>query len=197
MDTLGKYIETVFNFEKNQDPAGYEERVGSPEELPAVIGLISLNFQDLENELSKRIIQMLELEHDIGEIITAELSFKNLINLFSSLYHRLKDKYHFNSLPNYEKGYFKELLKALYKCEELRNQILHSTIIRNWKTKEIVRRKTTSKAKVGLKKTESEIDIPYLFNVSDYIISMTMEVDQFFIEFKRKKIPTIVSRNFS
>jgi hypothetical protein len=186
MTMLQEYIDSVFSFEKNQSTAGFEERVGPPDELSAVIGRITMNFQYLENELKKRIIQMLELNQVKGHIIVSELTFKNLVNLFSSLYHNLKADYHFNGLPNFEDGYFKELLKALNKCEEMRNQILHSTIIKNWQTKEITRKKITSKAKVGLKITEENIDIPYLFDVADYIIAMSMEVEQFFIDFKRK-----------
>jgi len=186
MTILQEYIDSIFNFEKNQDPSGFEERVGPPDELSAVIGRITMNFQSLENELKERIIQMLEMDQTKGHIVVSELSFKNLINLFSSLYHNLKGEYHFNGLPNFEEEYFKELLKALNKCEERRNQILHSTIIENWQTKEITRKKVTSKAKHGLKVSEETIDIPYLFNVADYIISMTMEVEQFFIGFKRK-----------
>ncbi len=189
MNELEKYIDQVFSFEKNQDPTGYIDRVGPPEELPAVIGRISMNFQSLEDELKKRIIQMTGLEQEIGEVITAELSFRNKVNLFASLYYKLKDNYSFNSLPGFEDGYFKELLKALTRCEELRNQILHSEIILNWKTSQIVRKKTTAKAKKGLTKTNQEVNIPYLFNISDYIISMMMEVEEFFIDFKIKTLP--------
>lgn len=147
---LKKIKETLFDFEKNQDTAGYQERIGVPKELPAAIGIISMSFQELENNISKRIIEMIDLRLEIGEIITAELSYKNKVNLFSSLYYERKEKYHFNSLPNYEKEYFNELLKALHKCEEMRNQILHSGIIEKWKTKEIIKTKTTAKAKKGL-----------------------------------------------
>lgn len=186
MTLLQEYIDTVFSFEKNLDPAGFEERVGPPDELSATIGRITMNFQHLEGELKERIIQMLELDQEKGQIVVSEMSFKNSVNLFSSLYHSLKKDYTFNGLPNFEDEYFKELLKALSKCEEMRNQILHSTIIKNWKTKEITRKKVTAKAKYGLKITEQNIDIPYLFNVADYIISMSMEVEQFFIDFERK-----------
>ena len=189
MNPLEEYIATVFNFERNQDPSGYEERVGPPEELPAVIGRISMNFQALEDELSNRIIQMTGLDKEIGEVITAELSFKNKVNLFASLYYKLKDEYHFNSIPKYEDGFFKELLKALNKSEEFRNQILHSNVIKDWKTNQIIRRKTTAKAKKGLTKVNQQVDIPYLFNIADYIISMMMEVEQFFIDYKPKTSP--------
>ena len=183
MNLLEKYISEVFDFEKNQDPTNFEGRSGPPEELPAVIGMISLNFQELEEEIEKRIIQMAQVEVKIGKIITAELSFRNKINLFASLHYHLKDSYHFNSLPDYETGYFKELLKALTKCEELRNQMLHSTIKKDWKTKRIERKKVTAKAKKGLTEINQQVEIPFLYNISDYIISMRMELETFFIDF--------------
>ena len=189
MNLLDKYIAVVFDFEKNQDPTNFEERAGPPQELPAVVGMISLNFQSLENEIENRIIQMIGVDNEIGEIITAELSFRNKVNLFASLYYHLENSYQFNAIPGYEKGYFKELLKALTKCEEMRNQILHSSIEKNRSTKRIERKKTTAKAKKGLTKVNQHVDIPNLYNISDYIISMTMELDQFFIDFKRKTPP--------
>lgn len=42
---LQEYIDSVFSFEKNQSTAGFEERVGPPDELSAVIGRITMNFQ--------------------------------------------------------------------------------------------------------------------------------------------------------
>jgi hypothetical protein len=186
MNPLEAYIESVFNFEKNQDPTDYEGRVGPPEALPAVIGRISMNFQSLEDELSNRIIQMLNIDQEIGEIITAELSYNNKVNLFASLYYKMKDIFHFSSISGYEDGYFKELLKALNRCEEFRNQILHSSIIKDWRTKQIVRKKTTAKARKGLSKINQQVDIPYLFNIADYIVGILMELENFFIDFKLK-----------
>ncbi|MDX8338690.1 hypothetical protein SLH46_05820 [Draconibacterium sp. IB214405] len=190
MNQLQEYIDRVFSFEKNQDPTNYEERVGPPEALPAVIGRISMNFQSLEDELSIRIIQLLNIDKEIGEIITAELSFKNKVNLFASLYYKLKARFEFTIMVrNYEDEYFKELIKALNRCEEFRNQILHSSIIKDWSTKQIFRTKTTAKAKKGLNKINQQVDIPYLFNVADYIIGMLMELENFFIDFKIKTQP--------
>lgn len=185
MKTLPEHIQPIFDFEKGQDPAGYEERVGPPTELPATIGRITMNFQYLEDILSEKIVQMTGLDSEIGEILTCELSFKNKVNLFSSLLHKLKETHSFNFYPGYEEIHKKELIKALFKCEELRNQILHSSMVENYRTKQIVRTKTTSKAKRGLTKIHQEVDIPYLFNVADYIGGIEFELDQFFIEFKK------------
>lgn len=185
MNPLEEYIANFFSFENNQETTSYEGRVGPPDELSAVIGRISINFQVLEDEISYRIIQLLDVEKEIGEIVTSELSFRNKVNLFASLYYKVKDKYHFNTIENYEDGYFKELIKAFLKCEEFRNQILHSTIIKEWNTNQIIRKKTTAKATRGLNKITHNIDIPYLFNIADYIISMSIELEEFFIFFEK------------
>lgn len=187
MKTLPENIQPIFDFEKSQDSAGYEERVGPPTELPATIGRITMNFQYLEDRLSEKIIEMTGLNLEIGEIVTCELSFKNKVNLFSSLLHKLKETHYFNFYPGYEEIHMKELIKALFKCEELRNQILHSSIVENYRTKQIIRTKTTSKAKKGLKKINQEVDIPYLFNVADYIGGIEYELREFFIELKKNQ----------
>src|SRR5688572_4610998 len=92
-----EYIKSVFG--TVTETATYEERIGSPEELPAVIGMISMNFSRLEDRLSEIIIKMLQLDNDRGNIITSELSFKVKINVFFSLHQNLKDRYFFNSFP--------------------------------------------------------------------------------------------------
>jgi len=185
MKTLPKEIQPIFDFEKGQDSASYEERVGPPTELHATIGRVTMKFQYLEDRLSEKIIEMIGLDFEIGEIITCELSFKNKVNLFSSLLHKLKETHSFNFYPGYEEIHMRELIKALFKCGELRNQILHSNIVENYRTKQIVRTKTTSKAKKGLTKIHEAVDIPYLFNVADYIGGIEYELREFFIEFKK------------
>lgn len=186
MSDFEKYKVDLFDFENNQDSASYAERVGPPEELPAVIGLISINFQHLDDTLSSFITRMTNVEDEIGSIITSELSFRNKQNLFASLYYQQKDEFEFNTFPGNEAEYFKELLKALNKCEEFRNKILHSTIIKDYESDKIKRIKITAKSKKGLTLVNQDIDIPYLFNISDSIISMQMELEEFFIGYKRK-----------
>ena len=48
-----KYVKDIFS--GTTETASYYERVGNPEELPAVIGLISINFSALEEMLSQTI----------------------------------------------------------------------------------------------------------------------------------------------
>ena len=120
--------------------------------------------------------------------MTAELSFKVKVNVFSSLYQKLKSKYFFNTFPDFEDEYFRELVNALNKCEELRNQVMHSTFTQNYFTSEkIIRKKTTAKQKQGLKKIIEETDIIKLFNIADFIGGIEFELDEFGINIMNQK----------
>lgn len=170
------------------ETATYAERIGPPEELPAVIGLISMKFSQLEDTLSQTIIKMLQLDNERGQIMTAELSFRVKVAIFSALYQNLKDKYFFNTFPDFDDEYFKELIKALNKCEAQRNQIMHSTFAQNYLTNsKIMRKKVTAKQKDGLKIIVEETDIIKLFNIADLIGGVEFELDQFGIGIMTEK----------
>ena len=180
------YIESVFG--AITDTSTFVERMGNPEELPASIGLISMQFSHLEDLLSETIIQMLQLNEDTGHIITAELSFKVKVSIFYSLYEQLKGRYFFNSFPDFEDEYFYELVKALNKCEELRNQVLHSTYVQNYFTeRKIFRRKITAKQKSGLRKVSEEINVVDLLNKADFMGGVYYELEEFGIDIMKQK----------
>jgi hypothetical protein len=181
-----EYKKEIFDF--NRSDASYIERVGEPDELSSVIGLISMGFQRLEDVLSAFIIEMLDLDIAKGKVIVAEMSFTNKLNIFSALFHLLKINRHFNYGRFDKDEYFKELTKALLKCQDFRNQVIHSNFLKNFKTNgKIIRHKLSAKSRKGLSETEEEIDIPFLFDIYDYIISISMEVEQFFIDFNPKR----------
>ncbi len=150
----------------------FEERIGEPTKFDASIGRIVQSFSFLEESLSNIITILLSFDEDLGQLITAELSFKNKLNLFSSLYKHLRRSYKTSNQDIDE--YFQNLLKASYKAEELRNQILHSSYILNR-----FRIKITSKAKKGLNKSIEKITPSYLLDVSDYICEVAMTIQQF------------------
>ncbi len=184
-----KYIKETFD--GTTETASYRERIGEPDELPAVLGLISMNFSSLEDMLGETIIKMLQLDNDRGLIVTSELSFKAKVNLFASLYYNLKDQYFFNTFPGFENEYFKELVKALNRIEEQRNQVIHSAFIQKYNNKlKIYRHKTTAKQKHGLKISVEETDIIKLFNIADNITCLEFELDQFQIGIMDKKTAT-------
>ena len=179
---FNNYKRDIFDF--NQSNISYRERVGEPDELSSVIGLISIGFQRLEDVLSAFIIEMLEVDIQKGKIIVAELSFTNKVNLFSSLFHQLKDQRSFNYGKFDKDQYFNELRKSVLRCQDFRNQVVHSSFVQNFKTDfKIIKYKLAAKSKKGLDEIIDEIDIPFLFDIYDYTISISMEVEQFFIDF--------------
>lgn len=176
---LVKYVEEYLTLAN--DPTTYEERVGSPDELSSVIGKVSLSFQRLEAVISAYIIVMLGIDYQKGKIIVAELSFTNKVNVFSSLFHLLKDEKTFNHGEFNKEDYFHELRKAILKCQDLRNQVIHSNFLKNFKTDfKIIKQKLSAKSKNGLTEVSSEVEISHLFNISDFTISISMTVEEFF-----------------
>ncbi|MBQ4820276.1 hypothetical protein [Aquimarina sp. MMG016] len=120
-----KQQKNPFNFEETSSSSDYGKTYDFPSELQAAIGLISMNFQSLEDSITDTIIEKLNVDREIGEIITAELSFKNKVNLLASLLHKTKDKHHLDDDPDFDLNtYHKKIIGAFFKCEELRNQTL-------------------------------------------------------------------------
>ncbi|GAB5408370.1 MAG: hypothetical protein BalsKO_07350 [Balneolaceae bacterium] len=180
------FVNSHLDYSAYTDPSDFETRDGPPQELPALIGMISMHFQQLEDYLSLTIIELAGLEFDLGEIITAELSFRTKVHIFSSLFKKVNGQFQFNSSPRFQGTFFNELIKALFKCEEIRNQTLHSTFVKNWENDFLVRMKITAKAKTGLRKTSEITDITKLYNQSDYILVVLCEISDFFGGFRKK-----------
>lgn len=185
-----EYYREILDFERfdqlaNQD---YEERLGKPDELSSCVGLISIAFQKLEDKMSEGISRLLQLNPKLGDILTAELSFKSKLDLFFSLVNELHSDYYFNRLEGkgFEENYLKEFRKAISKCSELRNKVVHSILVFNQNKSTINRIKKTSKAKNGLVIINEKIKIHNLLNIYDFIVSMTMEIDDFFIDFNKR-----------
>ncbi|GGD72935.1 hypothetical protein GCM10011514_41300 [Emticicia aquatilis] len=67
INDFDSYKQIVFNFNRSNVP--YTERVGEPDELSSVIGLVSMGFQQLEDTLSAFIIEMLSVEVAMGKLL--------------------------------------------------------------------------------------------------------------------------------
>jgi hypothetical protein len=89
-----------------------------PSELLTEIGRIVANFAILENELFILIHWLLGSDREISHIVTAELSFRNLLDLSASLVRQVHGT---KAAKNY-----KEALKFATKAEDERNHIIHS-----------------------------------------------------------------------
>lgn len=117
-----------------------------PDHYLVEIGRVVANFAILEKELSSLIHCLLGTNEDVTQIVTSELSFRNLLDLSASLVKQLHS-------PK-ETELFKATLKLVEKAEEKRNLIVHSI----WKVGfdwGVTRSKNTAKRGRGLQ-TQNE-----------------------------------------
>lgn len=138
------------------------------------IGLICANFEYLDLLLSAIIGRIISEDTKIGAIITSEMSFKNLINAFSSL-----TLYKFESDLEFKEK-IDNLVKRLNNAEEKRNQIVHSTYAYN--NSSIKRIKISARQKNGLKIYSDEISENSLDEINNIIVGLTKEIRELYFE---------------
>jgi hypothetical protein len=92
---------------------------GESASVPEALGEAVIWFEELNEQLSTAISFLLRRGEAIGQIVTAELSFKGKVNLFSALFKReVPQSKHFPQLE--------ELAGACFQVEQKRNQVMHS-----------------------------------------------------------------------
>lgn len=139
------------------------------------IGDITESFALLENTLETMIGSMLNEKQRIGQIITAELSFKNLRALMISLYlerHGEEDA---------DFATLKGLMNRAGRAEEKRNQITHSL----WLAGDgatITRHKTTAKEKHGIRFQFEQLSINDLEAFAMEIKTLAEEIQRYWIQ---------------
>jgi len=139
------------------------------------IGDITVSFALLESEIQLLIGSMLNGRQRIGQIITAELSFKNLRALMISLYierHRKED-------VDFEK--LKELMTRAGQVEDKRNQITHSIWGAGKDVDTITRIKTTAKEKHGIRFQFEDVSSDYLADFAVEIKVLAEEIQRYWI----------------
>lgn len=152
----------------------FAERIGDPEEIDAAIGRVIESFSFLEESLANIITILLDVDNEVGEIVTSELSFKGLLNLFSSLFKYKYDRGDFVVEDEDPEERLKELLKLCYRAEEERNKIVHSSYVaRRYRVKK------TAKARSGLKTIIENLDASRMLDISDFIGTVGMHVQEF------------------
>lgn len=115
-----------------------------PENHLKAIGDITVSFAMLESQIQNLIGSLIYEHQRIGQIITAELSFKNLRALLISLYlERHGEDDDFNNL--------RDFMKRAGQTEDKRNQIIHSVWAAGKDKDHITRIKTTAKEKHGIR----------------------------------------------
>ncbi len=161
----------------------FEERTGAPDSFSSGIGRIVLTFSELDSQISRGIIKCLELDETRGRIVTTEISFKNKVYILSSLVKHLSQQWKFNVGNNDALKCWEKLEKQCFRAEEKRNQIMHSEwtgpYLRYLKADRI---KYSAKAKAGLKKQIETIDSSGMLDIADYIITVAIYVEEFFLE---------------
>lgn len=146
-----------------------------PEEHLKCIGDIIVSFALLEFNIQTLIGSLINEHQSIGQIITAELSFKNLRALAISLYlerHGEDSDYH----------QLKSYMSRAREIEETRNNIIHSIWAAGEDKDHITRIKTTAKQKHGLKFKFEEMSAKDLGSFAESIRQLTQEIQAFSLE---------------
>jgi len=142
------------------------------DELHRRIGQISSYFNGLEKYIKMLIFKLIGPDIRIGEIVTSELSFRNLISLLFSLYKYRK------SDPN-DIAKMNEICKRANNLETKRNQVIHSIWAVNPNTEEkLLRIKVTAKYKHGLKHTFEKTNIIELQKLNDEIVNLIFDISE-------------------
>lgn len=126
-----------------------------PDVILCELGKIVVFQSHLESMIGNEITKLLNIDNAKGQIITTELSFRQLIGLLSSL---IIEKFDENHCLYQE---FKEVKKKLYEFENFRNMVAHSTWAHDqaFSDTKATRMKITSKEKKGLKMQSDEIGL--------------------------------------
>ena len=160
-------------------PSGqtYDERTGPATSQEAAIGAVTIQFADLEDTVAGAISQLLGREPSVGVIVTAEMSFRNKVNLMSSLARHEIGTGAWKPAWSEAADALPELSSICFKAEELRNGVVHTS----WEhSRGAARRiKRTAKAK-GLRAQILPGDAGALLDVADYISYVVLMVENFF-----------------
>ena len=153
-----------------------------PENHLKAIGDITVSFAMLESQIQYLIGSLIYEHQRIGQIITAELSFKNLRAILISLYlERHGEDDDFIKL--------RDFMKRAGQTEDKRNQIIHSVWAVGKDKDHITRIKTTAKEKHGIRFKFEEVSAENLQEFAKDIIILSEELLSFQIDMlSRKKI---------
>jgi hypothetical protein len=136
------------------------------------IGEIVVNFSVLEMELSEWVNSLMLAEGSIGEIVTAEMSYRSKIALASSLCrYRFKDSERLDKVD--------KLLRRLKLAGEQRNNVVHAYWSSGADESKVKRSKKTAKLRQGLRFHVQEMSLEELGEIADLIGNVANEVLMF------------------
>jgi hypothetical protein len=146
------------------------------------LGKSTANFSQLEDELCRFIWYLLGPDEQLGQVVTAELSFRGLVNLAGALArHRTADP---GTLQEVEAG----LARAI-QAETERNIMVHSTWFGHHTEDEVSRTKLTAKRAHG-RKVDFEMVTPgAIEDVATHIAEATFLVMQLYAKMQHGALP--------
>ncbi len=148
------------------DDFSYSDPAAAPSwdfgnQMAEAIGEVTINFADLEDDVSAAISFLLKRGDDVGRIVTAELSFKGKLNLVAAVFRHLT--------PESERlESLRELLGLCLKIEGIRNQVVHSSWIRHVDNPKVIRRKFTAKMRHGFREETEGLAPAQVQDISIY-----------------------------
>jgi hypothetical protein len=138
------------------------------------IGDMTVSFSLLEYSIQSFVWSLIEEKQRIGQIITAELSFRKLRALLISLY---LERYGENS----EYSILKGLMDRGATLESRRNQITHSMWAVGKTPQTVTRIKTTAKENSGLKFQFEDVQSKELADFVTEIKQLTADIQIFWV----------------
>jgi hypothetical protein len=146
-----------------------------PEKLLTRIGDITVSFAILESTIRMLIGSLIAEHQRIGQIITAELAFKNLRALAVSLYKERRGE-------DADFAALKALMQRAAQLEERRNQITHSLWAVGSVAGTVTRVKATAKEKCGIRFQFEDLTEQDLAAVANDLKQLGEEVQLFWIK---------------
>ena len=123
---------------------------GDSKSVPEALGEALVWFEALDEQLSTAIAFLIRRGDTVGQIVTAELSFKAKVNLLGALFkHEAPKSEHLNQL--------RELVSVCLQAEERRNQVVHSKWRNELDGMGMTRSKDTARSKHGLRHKQESL----------------------------------------
>jgi hypothetical protein len=146
------------------------------------LGKITANFSQLEDELCRLIWYLVGPDEQLGQVVTAELPFRSLVNLAGALVrHRTSDP---RTLEEVEAA-----LKSAIKAEQERNTMVHSTWFSHHTDDEVSRTKLTAKREYGRKVQFEMVTPEAIEQVATHIAEATFSVMQIYAKMQHGALP--------
>lgn len=131
-------------------PDASHEPYGTADTVARALGSVVIEFEMLDEQIRAAISFLLRRDENIGRIVTAELSFKNKVNLLAALFRQQKA----NS-PDIDR--LDELGARFFEIEQQRNRVVHS----KWKGQlfgnSMTIQKYTARHRQGLRRQEESL----------------------------------------